>query len=356
MRIWVSDGDRRLQEGNGYGQISQAVSRGLIELGHEVQFQEFPGMEVALFICPPGKIKFGRQVRTAAITMHELDHLPDSKREWAEVLNRLDLVLTPTEWNREVWRRAGVTTPVKVVPLGVDPELYYPATGRRCTFLSVHENLGGETSREDWRHTLRAYLEAFAGVEDVRLVVKTWKWKPGEFERAHEQTLAELGLAPNGARDGAGARLNGVGEGAETGGGGATTSGAEAAGAARTTAGAAGAAPEIEVIDRVLAAEEMRALYQGAWLFLKNANREGWSMPCTEALACGTPIAATRIEPLLSHLPEQTTWFEPGDVEELQRILRREHARFRSRLRLAQRHDATAMTRLVELALRELVG
>jgi glycosyltransferase involved in cell wall biosynthesis len=314
MRIWVSDGDRRLQEGNGYGQISQAVSRGLIELGHEVQFQEFPGMEVALFICPPGKIKFGRQVRTAAITMHELDHLPESKREWADVLNRLDLVITPTEWNAEVWRRAGVTTPTRVVPLGVDPELYYPATGRRCTFLSVHENLGGETSREDWRHTLRAYLGAFSGERDVRLIVKTWKWKPGEWERAREQAVAELGLAPNGE------------------------------------------APEIEVIDRVLTAEEMRALYQQAWLFLKNANREGWSVPCTEALACGTPVAATRIEPLVSHLPEQTRWFEPGDVEELQRILRREHARFRSHLRLAQRHDATAMTRLVELALRELVG
>ena len=76
MRIWVSDGDRRLHEGRGYGQISAAVSRGLIELGHEVRFQEFPGMEVALFICPPDKIRFGRSVRSAAITMHELEELP----------------------------------------------------------------------------------------------------------------------------------------------------------------------------------------------------------------------------------------------------------------------------------------
>lgn len=59
MRIWVSDGDRRLQEGNGYGQISAAVSRGLIESGHDVRFQQFPEMELALFICPPGRIKLG---------------------------------------------------------------------------------------------------------------------------------------------------------------------------------------------------------------------------------------------------------------------------------------------------------
>jgi glycosyltransferase involved in cell wall biosynthesis len=308
MRIWVSDGDRRLLEGNGYGQVSAAVSRGLIELGHDVQFQEFPGMELALFICPPGKIKFGRQVRSAALTMHELDHLPESKRDWVEILNRLDLLITPTGWNREVWQQAGVTTPIEVVPLGIDVESYYPATGRRCTFLCVHENLGGATSREDWRHTLRAYLQAFTAEDPVRLVVKTWKWKPAEFQAARQAILSELRIEQ-----------------------------AQAA--------------EIEVLDGVLRADQMRDLYQRAWLFLKNANREGWSMPCTEALACGTPVAATRIEPLLSHLPQETRWFPVGDVGELRAVLEREYARFQSCLRLAQRHDAGVTAKLVEVAL-----
>ena len=157
MRIWVSDGDRRLQEGSGYGQLSRAISRGLLELGHEVQFQQFPEMELVLFICPPGNIRFGRPVPCAAITMHELDHLPEAKQHWPAVLNRLDLVITPTEWNREVWQREGVTTPIAVVPLGVDPSLYFPVTGRCCTFMCVHENLGGDSSRENWRETLLAY-------------------------------------------------------------------------------------------------------------------------------------------------------------------------------------------------------
>jgi glycosyltransferase involved in cell wall biosynthesis len=251
-------------------------------------------------------------VHSVAITMHELDHLPDSKHDWTEALNQLDLVITPTNWNLEVWERAGVTTPIQVVPLGVDSELYFPVTGRRCTFLCVHENLGGETSRENWKQTLRVYLETFTRDDDVRLVVKTWKWKPEEFQAARAEVLGELGLDE-----------------------------AEAA--------------EIEVLDAVLSADEMRDLYQRAWLLIKNANREGWSMPCTEAIACGTPVAATRIEPLLSHLPEDTRWFAPGDVEELQRVLMREHERFLSRLRLAQRHDATVTAKLVELALTELV-
>jgi glycosyltransferase involved in cell wall biosynthesis len=311
MRIWLSDGDRRLLGANGYGQISAAVSRGLIELGHDVQFQEFPEMELALFICPPGRIKFGRQVPCAAITMHELEDLPESKAGWVEILNRLDLVITPTTWNREVWEKVGVRTAIEVVPLGIDVESYYPVTGRRCVFLCVHENLGSGNSREDWLETLRAYLGAFTADEQVCLVVKTWRWKREEFEAARAEALAELGIRES-----------------------------EAA--------------EIEVIDEVLPAEGMRDLYQRAWLFVKNANREGWSMPCTEALACGTPVAATRIEPLLSHLPEETRWFERGDVAELGRVLGDEYARFRSRLRLAQRHDAAVMTKLVEVALEGL--
>ena len=312
MRIWVSDGDRRLQEGNGYGQISATISRGLIELGHEVQFQQFPGVELVLFICPPGRIKFGRAAVSAAITMHELDHLPEEKRDWPEILNRIDLVITPTEWNREVWEREGVRTPIAIVPLGIDPELYFPVTGRRCTFLSVHENLGGDTSRESWRETLRAYYSAFTGEDHVRLMIKTWKWKPERFEQVRRETLAELGVDP-------------------------------------------ASAPVIEVIDEVLPAERLRDLYQRAWLFLKNANREGWSMPCSEAVACGTPVAATRIQPLLSHLPEETRWFEQGDVAGLEAVLGREYRRFTSHLRLAQRNDAAVTTKLIEVALQQLV-
>ncbi len=313
MRIWLSDGDRRLDPGSGYGQVSAALSRGLIELGHEVRFQEFAGMEVALFVCPPNKIRFGRQVRSAAITMHELDHLPESKRDWAEILNGLDLVITPTPWNRDVWLRAGVTRPIEVIPLGVDPELYVPATGLRCTFLCVHENLGGDTSRENWRRTLEAYLATFTGEDDVRLQIKTWKWKPEEFQAAREAILDELGIGDSDAA-------------------------------------------EIQVIDGDLPAEDMRALYQHAWLFVKNANREGWSMPCSEAIACGTPVAAAAIEPLLSHLGEDTRWFAAGDAEELGRVLQSEYARFRSALRLAQRHNASVTTRLIEGALTRLTA
>jgi hypothetical protein len=67
-------------------------------------------------------------------------------------------------------------------------------------------------------------------------------------------------------------------------------------------------------------------------------------------------VAATRIEPLCSHLGEQTRWFERGDVRGLRAVFEREYARFRSRLRLAQRHDAAVTTKLVEVALGGLLA
>jgi glycosyltransferase involved in cell wall biosynthesis len=307
MRIWLSDGDRRLQDENGYGRISAALVEGLTALGHEIQFKQFKGMDLALFVCPPGRIKMGRPVPSVALAMHELDYLPAEKHDWSEILNKLDLVITPTEWNRQMWLSEGVRTPIDVVPLGVDCEAFFPVGGRTCTFLSVHENLGGTSSRENWHQTLRAYCAAFTAADDVRLLVKTWKWKPDEWQAALERTLLDLDLQES--------------------------------------------APAIEVIDERLSTEEMRALYQSAWLFVKNANREGWSLPCTEAVACGATVAATRIEPLVSHLPEDTRWLEVGDADGLRRLLRAEYARFCARRRRSERYGANVMTRLVESAL-----
>ena len=200
MRIWLSDGDRRLEDGNGYGRVSAELVEGLVQLGHDVQFKQFPGMDLVLFVCPPGRIKFGRPVPAAALAMHELDHLPAEKRDWVEICNRLDLLITPTDWNVEVWRAEGVTVPIEVIPLGVDVESYFPPSGRTCTFLAVHENFGGASSREDWLHTLRAYCAAFTAADNVRLVIKTWKWKPETWLEAYERTLLDLNLEESARR------------------------------------------------------------------------------------------------------------------------------------------------------------
>jgi glycosyltransferase involved in cell wall biosynthesis len=302
MRVLLIDGDRRHQAASGYGRLAAALAEGLPAHGHEVVFGLVPPSDVCLYVSPPFSMeKVHTDGLRVGFTMHELDTLQPGKERWPAILNRLDLVLTPTAWNRDVWRRLGVTTPIEVVPLGVDPELYHPAGGDRCVFLSVHEGLGSPHSRENWTDSLHAYYGSFTADDPVAWRVKTWNWEPDAFALARAEALAEHGLTEL-------------------------------------------TAPPIELIDAELSHRDMRALYLEADLFVKNANREGWSIPCTEAVACGTAVAAARIEPLVSHLPDDVHWFGAGDRERLGELLRERAHAFEARQQTHYRRHTNAAT------------
>ena len=285
MRILLVEGERRNRAESGYGRMAAALAEHLPELGHELVFSLVRDIDVCLYTGPPYSMRkeHTRGAARVGFTMHELEELQAGKEDWPEILNRLDLVLTPTAWGREVWRRLGVTTPIEVVPLGVSASRYYPATGHSCVFLAVHADLGDEHSRENWHDTLGAYYKAFCGSDRVLLRIKTWQWSAQAFEAARREAAA-------GRPD---ERL-----------------------------------PPIEVVDQTLTHAHMRELYLEASLFIKNSNREGWSLPCTEAVACGTQVAATDIEPLRSHLPPRTRWWTLGDQDALGELLRLSYREF----------------------------
>jgi glycosyltransferase involved in cell wall biosynthesis len=118
-----------------------------------------------------------------AHTVWESDRLP---QHWPELLNATDLVIVPTEWNRELFVASGVDAPVVVVPhvatvpdpgdrgagLGLDPDDFVFYTigrwdERKAVFLAVE-----------------AYLRAFTADDPVVLVVKTGprlEMPPGEW-------------------------------------------------------------------------------------------------------------------------------------------------------------------------------
>ena len=105
-------------------------------------------------------------------TVWETDRLP---RHWVPLLNDVDRVIVPTEWNRAVFETSGVTTPVVAVPHVVcDPvpgdgglPLDLPAD------LVVFYTISRWCPRKQPGADLRAFLEAFTMDDPVAFVIKT---------------------------------------------------------------------------------------------------------------------------------------------------------------------------------------
>jgi glycosyltransferase involved in cell wall biosynthesis len=103
-----------------------------------------------------------------AITMFESTKLPDG---WSEVLNRMNAVIVPSKWCRDIFRANGVKAPMHVIPLGVS-ETYHPVerplNRKPFTFLAI----GDRWRRKGWDLALLAFNQAFGTNPDYRLVIK----------------------------------------------------------------------------------------------------------------------------------------------------------------------------------------
>lgn len=110
-----------------------------------------------------------RMGRRVAVTMFESTVLPEG---WVENLNSCHAVIVPVSWVCEVFRENGVTVPIHVVPLGINPVyLQVQRSYRRdrpYTFLA----LGDRATRKGWDLAWHAFRSAFGNRSDVKLIIK----------------------------------------------------------------------------------------------------------------------------------------------------------------------------------------
>lgn len=171
-------------------------------------------------------------------------------------------IITPSAWSKAGLIRSGVEGDrIAVVPLGVDPEIYYPVSGDRRQLLResfgwsnyfIFLNIGGQTDRKGIRPLLKAFAAVVDKYPDARLVLKG----------------SEL-LYPS--RDDI----------------------AEACRVVLNEAERARVLPRLIYTGSQLSFAQIAELYQAADVYVSAYLAEGFNLPVLEAAACGLPIICT---------------------------------------------------------------
>jgi len=182
----------------------------------------------------------------------------------------VDALWVPSEHVRRMYLEAGVDADrVAVVPNGVDLQRYSPegpsldldAPGLRLLFV------GGAIARKGIDVLLAAYAEAFAGRDDVTLVVKDFG-ADGVYRGGDRAELARMAADARG--------------------------------------------PSVVHLTETLADDEVAALYRACDVLVHPYRGEGFAMPVLEAMACGLPVVTTAGGPTDEFCPEEAGWRIPS--------------------------------------------
>lgn len=130
-------------------------------------------------------------------TMFETDKLPrgGDANDWAgksgnpeDNCNKMDLLLVPSQHNKELFKKEGVTIPIEVVNLGFDPDVFQKIDRpKRDTFTFLM--LATLTIRKNPGMVLAAFLELFKDRPDVRLVLKTQSGTLGHIQLPYKNVI-----------------------------------------------------------------------------------------------------------------------------------------------------------------------
>ena len=192
---------------------------------------------------------------------------------WVEKINgEFDQLWVYSEWTADLARDSGVDPKlIRVVPLGVDPDLLRPdgprydlPTTKSFRFLFV----GGAVIRKGVDILLEAYQRAFTAADDVSLVIKDNSSDVFYAKNTLRKEIREL---------------------------------QERRGA-----------PEVLHIDRFLDSRELAGLYRSCDIGVFPYRAEGFCKPILESMASGLPSIVPDLGPCTDFCDEQSSFLVPA--------------------------------------------
>lgn len=146
---------------------------------------------VQIYHCiPPMQMRMPRTDRSIGFATFETYEPPSG---WVELLNRLDAVICPSDFNYNIFAHAGVKRPLFYLPHCINMNIWNKDVTPlnsfdRFTFLFV----GSWRKRKGWPGLLEAYFREFDNNDGVQLIIKTDKTQVAIQET--EKVKASLGL------------------------------------------------------------------------------------------------------------------------------------------------------------------
>ena len=146
---------------------------------------------VILHLVPeyyPRWIRREQGKKIVAYTVWETDKIPN---HWPPLLNAVDGLMVPCNWNKEVFKECGVTTPIWVIPHICKARSEPINSQRRWGIRSkdyLFYSINAWSERKANSKLIEAFLRAFTSGDKVTLLIKTGfrdgtRFKPGSFWR-----------------------------------------------------------------------------------------------------------------------------------------------------------------------------
>jgi glycosyltransferase involved in cell wall biosynthesis len=228
------------------------------------------------------RAQYAKSKKIWGYTTWETDKIP---RHWKDLLNIMDGIFVPCNWNMAVFRECGVKTRIEVLPhisqfQGKIPEVLpspelkslIERIGKRFVFY----NIGVWSERKAPWLLMEAFLSEFKSDEPVVLVIKTGKQDFANYKRKWSRPWS---FVPG-----------------------------KAASAFRTIMKSVTNGPEVIHVDEEMSDNDIAWLHKTGNCFVSLAHGEGWGLGSYEAAWYGKPIITTGIGGVLDYLPENISY------------------------------------------------